>query len=69
MDMEKLASIFEAVKILPLRPTDQLIFRCKQKLSEEMYRRVNEEIKRLLPGVKVLLLNSGFDVEVLRVEP
>jgi len=54
---------------LPLRPTDQLIFRCKQKLSEEMYRRVNEEIKRLLPGVKVLLLNSGFDVEVLRVEP
>ena len=67
MDMEHLASIFEAVKVLPLRPTDKLVFRAHRVLSEEQAIRAKAYLENVL-GVPVVVLDSSGDLEIIRPE-
>lgn len=68
LDVEKLAAIFEAVKVLPLRPGDLLIFRSEDRLTFEQTERVRGLLEKNIPGHRVLVLDGGADIEVLRRE-
>lgn len=69
MDVEKLAAIFEAVKVMPLRPTDVLVFRCPGMLSAEQAAEIRQRLEAAVPGDHaVILLEGGCDIEVLRLE-
>lgn len=70
MDMEKLASIFEAVKVMPLRETDIIVFRCGHRVSAEQSRQVRDALSSAL-GMhlhRIIVLDDGADVEILRRE-
>jgi hypothetical protein len=68
MDLDQLASIFEAVKVLPLRPTDRLLVRCRGRISEMEIKAMREAFEREFPGHRVLVLDNGADLEVIREE-
>lgn len=64
MDMEKLAAIFEAVKVLPLRPSDKIVLKLSEGVTDEVIARLQAEFC----GHKVIVLTSGIDIEILREE-
>ena len=71
MDMEKLALIFEAVKVLPLRETDLLVFRTNARLDKDSAVTLRDALEEWLGHVRILILDGGADLEVVRreVEP
>jgi hypothetical protein len=68
MDMEKLASIFEAVKVLPLRPSDMLVFRSNAPLNLEQMAEVHRYIEEETGHTRILILVGGAELAILRSE-
>ncbi len=68
MDSAKLASLFETVKVLPLRPGDILVIRCKDRFPMEAMDRFRALLEKEIPGHRILVLENGTDIEVLRRE-
>lgn len=68
MDMERLAQIFEAVKVLPLRPTDILVFRTKGQIRPEVGERITAHLKGVLGHQKILVVSDDADLEIIRPE-
>lgn len=68
MELEKLASIFEAVRVMPLRPTDFLVFRANQKLNVEQMALVHTYLEQETGHQRILMLDGGADLAVLRPE-
>lgn len=68
MDMARLAEIFEAVKVIPLRPSDFLVFRTAQALNLEQMAEVHSYIEGEVGHSRILILTGGADLEVLRAE-
>lgn len=68
MDMQKLAEIFEAVKVLPLRPTDVLVFRTNAALDAEHAGMVHTYLEERTGHANILILSEGAEVEVIRPE-
>jgi hypothetical protein len=68
MEIEKLASIFEACRVLPLRPTDMLVFRSTQKLSVEEMALCHLHLEQETGHSRILILTDGADLAVLRPE-
>jgi hypothetical protein len=68
MDMEKLASLFEAVKVLPLRSSDFVIFRTPVSLSLDQMAEIHAVLESKLEHSRILILDQGADIEVLRRE-
>lgn len=54
---------------LRLEPDDVLIFRTPDILSDENYRRLNDSLRKVFPGHKVLFLEEGASIEVARKAP
>jgi hypothetical protein len=51
MDMEKLAEIFEAVKVMPLRPQDFIVFRTRVRLNPEQAAMIHAYVEER-PGTR-----------------
>lgn len=66
MDTEKMAEIFEAVKLLELQPGDTLVFRTREQLAEEQIARATAFLSAMFPERRCLILDAGTDVEILR---
>jgi hypothetical protein len=68
MDREQMASIFEAVKVLQLRPTDFLVMRTSAALSVDQMGLVHAFIEEETGHSRILILDRSSDLEVLRFE-
>lgn len=66
MDTEKMAEIFEAVKVLELQPGDALVFRTREPLSAEQTAQATGFLSAMFPERRCLILDAGTDVEILR---
>lgn len=68
MDMEKLAAIFEAVKVMPLRTDDIIVLRMEQEVTHEVADRLKASLREILGDRTVLVLGGGMDIEIVRPE-
>ena len=68
MDMEKLAQMFEAVKVLPLRPNDTIVITTKKTLSSDQREYIKEQFMAAFGGRTVVVLADGMDIQVCRNE-
>lgn len=57
------------VERLALQPGDILVFKCPMRLTEAEFVEIVERFKEMLPDTKVMILEGGADVAVLRAEP
>lgn len=57
---------FEEVRILRLEPDDAIVLTAARRLSAAEQDRMLEEMSRLFPAHRVLVLDEGQSVEVLR---
>ncbi|MFA6204490.1 MAG: hypothetical protein WC710_15030 [Gallionella sp.] len=64
----KLPEIFEAVKILQLQPDDVVVFRCDMFLSMDQRERIMGLLKNQFTDNKILILDGGADIDILREE-
>lgn len=69
MEIEQLTSIFEAVKVLPLRPSDFLVVRTNRRLSAEQAAHLHAWFEDETGHTRIIILDGGADVDVLRLEP
>lgn len=68
METEELVSIFEAVKVVTLRPGDILVFRCKEVLTDEQRKIVSLRLKDAFGATKMAFLEGGADICAIRPE-
>lgn len=68
MELEKLASIFEACRVLPLRPSDMLVFRTPHNLNVEQMAQVHSYLEGETGHSRILILVDGAELAVLRPE-
>jgi hypothetical protein len=68
MDMQKLAEIFEAVKVIPLRPQDFIVFRTSVRLNPEQAAMIHVYVEQETGHSRILIVDGGSDLEVLRFE-
>jgi len=68
MDIEKMAEIFEAVKVISLRPNDVLVFRCEKFLNRQQTEDITQYLRHKLPDIRVLIVDGGTDLDVIRKE-
>ena len=68
MELEKLASIFESVRVAPLRPTDLLVFRCEGALSLEQMGELHVYLEAQSGHARIVILTHGADLAILRPE-
>jgi hypothetical protein len=67
MDKERMAEIFESVKVLELEPEDVLVFRTPERLSDEQTAQVTQFLAAMFPERRCLILDFGADVEIMRM--
>lgn len=63
-----MAEIFEAVKVLTIRETDLVIFRTPEALAPDMAAELYAELEARLGTSRILILERGADLGVLRPE-
>lgn len=68
MELERLASIFEAARVVPLRETDLLVFRANEKLSLEEHAIAHAALEQATGHSRILILDVGAELAVLRPE-
>lgn len=68
MEMERLAEILEAVKVMPLRSSDFVIFRTPVSLSLDQQAEIYACLEEALEHSRILIIDQGADLEVLRRE-
>lgn len=68
MDMARLAEIFEVVKVIPLRESDLLVFRANDVLDAGAADGVRELLREATGHDKILILDHGTDIYVVRAE-
>jgi hypothetical protein len=69
MDMERLAEIFEAVKVMPLRPDDVIVVRTSVRVvSVELRDWIVTTLKPIFGDHKTLVLENGSEIEIVRPE-
>lgn len=68
MDMERLAEIFEAVSVLPLRPSDVLVFRTERALDHDHAGMITEYLEERTGHANIVVLSEGARIEVIRPE-
>lgn len=71
MDAEKMGAIFEAVKVLTLRPSDIVIFRAEdgRRLTMEERLTCRDWLERELGAPRIMILDGGADLAIVRPEP
>lgn len=70
MNVEELASIFEQVKIAPIQPQDVIVMRTSHHLSIAQAANIHKELESVFgEGRKILILEGGADVAIIRNEP
>ncbi len=68
MTPEKLAKIFEAVKVIPLRPTDILVLRTTVRLTAKQADDAKEYFVEQTGHANVVVLDAAAELEVVRPE-
>lgn len=68
MDPQKLAEIFEAVKVLTLRDSDMVIYRTPEALTTEEAAALYQELEARLGTSRILILERGADLGIIRPE-
>jgi hypothetical protein len=71
MDLQKLASIFEAVRVAELRPTDLLVFKTEgtKVLTLDEKATLHQTLVELTGHPAVVILDGGAELAILRTEP
>lgn len=69
MERADLEKILEAVKVMPLRPEDRVVLKMKETLSDEAREVVRGIAEALFPGHRIVVLDAGADLEVIRHDP
>lgn len=64
------AELLEAIEVehLTLTPGDILVFKCQNLLTRDEFDAIREHVKLVLPDTKVLVVEGGADLAVLRRE-
>ena len=52
----------ESLKLIRLQPGDFLVFEAPDRLARDVTEAIRNEMARILPGIKVLILDSGMKV-------
>jgi hypothetical protein len=68
MELEKLASVFEACKVLPLRQSDILVFRASSELNLPEMAEVHTYLEERTGHPRIIILTNGADLAVIRPE-
>lgn len=68
MKREDMAAVFETVKVLPLRPTDVIVFRASRAISQAQEVMLKEAIREATGHQNILVLSTTGDIEVMRPE-
>lgn len=66
------AELLDAAEVerLALRPGDILVFKCPMPLADADFETIRDRLREGLPeSTKVLVLDNGADLAVLRAEP
>lgn len=66
MDLERLASIFDAVRVVQLRQGDFLVFRSSAPLDVQQMAEVHARLEELIGHGRILILDNGADLAILR---
>ena len=69
MNLEELAQVFEAVRVMSLRPSDVLVFKTSRPVSANNAEVIKHLIAEQTGHDNVLVLDSTSDLAVLRPEP
>lgn len=72
MDADELASTIESVKVMRLQPMDVVVFRVHQYITAETAEHIRNHLSKQLghgvDGIKVLIIDGGCEIEVIRKE-
>lgn len=68
MEREDFEKLIEAVKVMPLLPTDRVVLRLKETLSDEAREQVKVLCETIFPGHGIVVLDGGADISVIREE-
>lgn len=68
MKMEHLAALFESVQVLPLRPTDVLVFRTSQPMSKTQEEDVMTYLQEKTGHENIVVLPRTADLSIIRPE-
>lgn len=68
MEIEKLASIFEEVRIAPLRADDLLVFRANAILTLEDKVNLHGALEDATGHPRILILDGGAELAIIRPE-
>lgn len=68
MELEKLASIFESVRIAPLRESDLLVFRTVDALTLQQMADLHVALEEQTGHARILILTGGADLAIIRPE-
>jgi hypothetical protein len=66
---EQLAGVFEAVRVMPLRPSDVLVFRSNVRLNAAQESTIRAHLEEKTGHARIVILDSAADLGVLRPEP
>jgi hypothetical protein len=64
--MEQIEIKMVDMSVLSLRPGDVVVLRCGGKISDNLYAILKETIKPHFPNNKVIILEQGMEISVLR---
>jgi len=68
MPMESPLSVFESASVVRMRPSDVLLFRCRQPLSDLQRAGATAVLNKVFPWNETLILDDGQEIVVLRPE-
>ncbi|NUS26055.1 MAG: hypothetical protein HOV92_17785 [Streptomyces sp.] len=57
------------VERLALRPGDALVLKCPHLISDAEFTEISARFKEVFPDTRVLIIEGGADIAVLRAEP
>lgn len=66
MELERLASIFEAASVIELRPTDLLVFRANCAMTLEERAVVYSVLEEQTGHPRILILEEGAELAIIR---
>lgn len=71
MELDRLASILESVRLAPLRNTDLLVFRTggSAVLTLEQKSELHQVLEELTGHQRIVILDGGSELAILRTEP
>jgi hypothetical protein len=66
MTEKQIFDVIDSVKVLSLSPSDYLVVKSNKRLWNEQVIQLKESLQRMFPEQKIMILDGGLDIEVVR---